>query len=123
VPSDSYIHVQHPAGPRLGAQRQGRGPTWDRTRPRRAQDGWAEHAAFMDALAERGTVLLGGPLGDDVNTGDVLLVASADDEATVRAALAADPRNGAVLTIKSVERWSLWLRSSALVTAVRDNDQ
>jgi selenocysteine-specific translation elongation factor len=44
----------------------------------------------MDGLAERGTVLLGGPLGGDVNTGDVLLVVSADDEATVRAP-AADP--------------------------------
>jgi uncharacterized protein YciI len=102
--------------------RQGRGPAWNPTRPRRAQDGWAEHAAFMDALAERGTVLLGGPLGDDLDTGDVLLVVSADDEDTVRSALAADPWNGAVLAIKSVERWSLWLRSPALATAVGDND-
>lgn len=90
---------------------QGRGPTWDPGRSRRAQDGWGQHAAFMDALAERGTVLLGGPVGDDVDVGDALLVVSADDEAAVRAVLAADPWGGTVLTIKSMQRWSLWLRS------------
>jgi hypothetical protein len=46
----------------------------------------------MDALTERGTVLLGGPLGEDVNTGDALLVVGAED---VRAVLATDPGTGA----------------------------
>lgn len=88
-----------------------RGPSWDPARPRRAQDGFEQHAAFMDALVERGTVLLGGPLGDDVDAGDALLVISADDSAGVLTLLANDPWFGTVLVIKSVERWSLWLRS------------
>jgi uncharacterized protein len=89
----------------------GRGPAWNPDRSRRAQEGFDQHAAFMDALTECGAVLIGGPLGDDVDTGDALLVISADNEAAVRAALADDPWHGTVLTIKSVERWWLWLRS------------
>jgi hypothetical protein len=41
-----------------------RGPNWDPARPMREQDGWDDHAAFMDALAEEGFVVLGGPLGE-----------------------------------------------------------
>ncbi len=102
--------------------RHGRGPAWVTTRLRRAQEGWDEHAAFMDALTERGIVLLGGPLGHDVNSGDALLVVSADDEDAVVATLASDPWHGTVLTIKSVQRWSLWLRSPALTRAIGDHD-
>jgi uncharacterized protein YciI len=87
-----------------------RGPNWDPAHPRRAQDGFEQHAAFMDSLVEQGTVLLGGPLGDDVNAGDALVVISADDEAGVRAILAPDPWLGTVLAIKSIQRWSLWLQ-------------
>lgn len=76
----------------------------------------------MDALAERGTVLRGGPLGDDVNSGDALLVVSANDEDAVRATLSPDPWHGTVLTIKSVERWTLWLRSPAPTEAIGDDD-
>lgn len=94
--------------------RQGRGPAWQAARSRRAQDGWAEHAEFMDALTDSGIVLLGGPLGDDVDSGDAVLVVSAADAPAASDALAADPWNGTVLRIKSVERWSWWLRSPAL---------
>jgi uncharacterized protein YciI len=76
----------------------------------------------MDGLADRGTVLLGGPLGDDVDSGDALLVVSAEDEKAVRATLAPDPWHETVLTIKSVERWSLWLRSPALAGPIGDED-
>jgi uncharacterized protein YciI len=103
--------------------RQGRGPAWDPTRSRRTQDGWDGHAAYLDALTARGTVLLGGPLGDDVDSGDALLVISAEDADAVSAALVADPWNGTVLTIKSMERWSLWLRSPALMTVMGDDGQ
>ena len=41
-----------------------RGPAWDYARARREQPGWAEHAAFMDALVEEGFVVLGGPVGE-----------------------------------------------------------
>lgn len=100
--------------------RQGHGPEWNPARPRRAQDGWTEHAAFMDALTERGTVLLGGPLGKDVNTGDALLVVAAEDENEVRAVLAADPWHGRALSITSVKRWTLWLGSPAPATSARE---
>lgn len=102
--------------------RHGRGPVYESNRSRRAQGGWDEHAAFMDALADAGIVLLGGPAGDDVDSGDALLVVSADDEPAVRAALAPDPWHDTILTIKSVERWILWLRSPALSRTI-DADQ
>ena len=68
----------------------------------------------MDALVDQGTILLGGPVGDDVDDGDVLLVVAADDKAAVHATLAADPWLGTVLTITRVQLWSLWLRSRAV---------
>ena len=42
-----------------------RGPDWDHARHRREQDGWGEHAAFMDGLVDEGFIVLGGPLGDE----------------------------------------------------------
>jgi hypothetical protein len=54
------------------------GPAWDHTRGRREQDGWDEHAVFMDKLVEDGFVFLGGPIGD-VNSGDPLLVVEAEE--------------------------------------------
>ena len=31
----------------------------------REQEGWEQHVAFMDALADEGFIVLGGPLGND----------------------------------------------------------
>jgi hypothetical protein len=64
----------------------------------------------MDELTEQGTILLGGPLGDDVDKGDALLVICAEDEAGVRGLLSADPWLGNVLKITSIQKWTLWLR-------------
>jgi len=89
--------------------RQACGPAWDHALPRREQDGWGEHAAFMDGLLEDGFVFLGGPTGD-IDTGDPLLVVEAEDEAAVRAQLDKDPWADTVLTIRSVEAWTVWLR-------------
>jgi uncharacterized protein len=85
------------------------GPAWDCSRPRREQDGWDEHAAFMDALLEDGFVFLGGPTGDP-DSGDPLLVVEAEDEAAVRSRLADDPWMDTVLTVRSVEPWTVFLR-------------
>jgi uncharacterized protein YciI len=93
-----------------------RGPAWDPHRPRREQAGWAEHAAYMDRLADHGVVVLGGPVGDDCDAGDAVLVVDAYDEAAVRALFAADPWAYTVLTIESVEPWSIWLRAPALAS-------
>jgi uncharacterized protein YciI len=64
----------------------------------------------MDALTEEGFVVLGGPVGD-VDTGRALLVVRAASEEAVRERLAADPWPETLLTIESVEPWTVWLRS------------
>ena len=87
------------------------GPAWDHSKQRREQPGWDEHAAFMDALAAEGFVVLGGPVG--AGDGDyALLVVSAKDEAAVRARLADDPWADTVLKVAGVEPWSVWLRAA-----------
>lgn len=92
--------------------RQARGPAWDDSRGRREQDGWEEHAAFMDALTEEGVVILGGPVGESLDD-DVLVVMDAASEAAIRNRLADDPWMDSVLTIQSIEPWTVWLRASA----------
>ncbi|MGH2997440.1 MAG: YciI family protein [Gaiellaceae bacterium] len=87
------------------------GPAWDHSRPRRRQAGWDEHAAFMDALTEEGVVVLGGPVGEGDGKG-VLLVADVESAAAIRARLADDPWASDMLTIESVEPWSVWLRAT-----------
>ena len=82
---------------------------WDWSRGMREQADWDAHAAFMDALAAEGFVVLGGPLGDGKR---VLHVVDAPDEAAVRARLAEDPweRTGLLRTV-SVEPWEVLLRA------------
>jgi uncharacterized protein YciI len=92
--------------------RQKRGPDWDHTRGRREQDGWDEHAAFMDALVDDGVIVLGGPVGD-VNGEETLLVVDVESEEDIRARLAPDPWAGTLLTLVSVEPWTVWLRNPA----------
>jgi len=63
----------------------------------------------MDRLVDEGFVFLGGPTGD-TDTGDPLLIVEAADEAAVRERLAADPWTDTILTIRSIEPWTIWLR-------------
>jgi len=87
-----------------------KGAAWDHEKPRREQLGWHAHAAFMDALADDGFVVLGGPIGD--GDGDnALLIVAAEDEAALRARLAEDPWGEDMLTVESVRPWSVWLRA------------
>lgn len=87
-----------------------KGPAWDHSKPRREQAGWDAHAGFMDALAEAGFVVLGGPIGE--GDGDnALLVIDADNEAEIRARLAEDPWTDDMLPIESVRPWSIWIRA------------
>ena len=88
----------------------GKGPAWNHSGGRRDQEGWDDHAAFMDGLADEGFIVLGGPIGegDGENT---LLVIDAPDEDTVRVRLAEDPWPEELLTIESIRLWSVWLRS------------
>ena len=88
------------------------GPAWDPTRPRRGQNGWDEHAAFMDALVEEGFVVLGGPVGD-IDAGRTLLVVDAKSEDVIRDRLARNSWAEDAVTIESIEPWSVRLRSGA----------
>lgn len=91
--------------------RRSRGPAWDHARQLRSQDGWDEHAAFMDALTEEGVIILGGPVGEGDGK-DVVLVVETESEAAIRARLADDPWSNDMLAIESVEPWSVWLRGA-----------
>jgi len=73
----------------------------------REQDGFAEHAAFMDGLVEDGFVVLGGPLEGDR---EVLLIVDAESEEAVRARFGEDPwiRDGK-LRIVSADEWTVLL--------------
>jgi uncharacterized protein YciI len=85
------------------------GPGWNDSRPIRAQDGWDEHADFMDGLVADGFIILGGPLGDGQRT---LHVVAAASEAVIRARMAEDPWAVAgLLEVGSIEPWALWLDS------------
>jgi uncharacterized protein YciI len=84
-----------------------RGGPWDWSRGLREQDGFDEHARFMDALVDEGFIILGGPLEGER---DVLHVISAPSKEAVRERLAEDnwAENG-MLTVKSIEEWTVLL--------------
>jgi uncharacterized protein YciI len=84
-----------------------RGGPWDWSRDLREQDGWDEHARFMDALVDEGFILLGGPLEGERETLHVVDARSAEE---IHARFAEDPwaANG-MLAVKSVERWTILL--------------
>jgi uncharacterized protein YciI len=86
-----------------------RGGPWDWSKDMREQEGWDEHAAFMDALVDDGFILLGGPLGGGRDT---LHVVEAESEDAIRARFAEDPwsPNG-MLTPVAIERWTVLLDS------------
>ena len=85
------------------------GPRWDPSRPIRDQDGWEEHAAFMDGLVDDGFLILGGPVGNGDQT---LHVIEAADEQDIITRLAQDPwASAGLLRIGTIEPWALWLDS------------
>ena len=83
------------------------GPNWDAGRPIRGQDGWGDHAAFMDGLVDDGFVILGGPVGDGTQT---LHAVEAADEDEIRTRLALDPwASAGLLRVGPIEPWAFWL--------------
>jgi uncharacterized protein YciI len=86
------------------------GPAWDRSRPRREQSGFDQHAAFIDSLVEQGAIVVGGPLGDP-SFGPAVLVFEAESEDEVGKHLADDPWTDTILTVESVQPWSIWMGS------------
>ena len=73
----------------------------------REQEGWDEHARFMDVLVDEGFILLGGPLEGER---DVLHVVEAPSKEAVHERLADDnwTANGMLETV-SVEGWTVLL--------------
>jgi len=86
------------------------GPEWDPAKPMQEQTLWPEHAEYMDALAERGFFLFGGP----GLFPRVPFAISAGSEQEVRAELARDPWHESHLVVESLEPWSIRLRSPLL---------
>lgn len=85
-----------------------RGPAWNSSVPMRKQTRWNDHAAFMDALAEEGFVVLGGPLGEGESR--FLLIFNADSEKAIETRLAADPWTPMrLLQITKIEPWEILL--------------
>jgi PPOX class probable F420-dependent enzyme len=83
------------------------GPSWDPSRERREQEGWAEHAAFMNRLVDEGFVDLGGPLGDGQ---EAMVVVEARNELEIRDRLGNDPWNAmGILHIGTIKPWTIWL--------------
>jgi uncharacterized protein YciI len=86
------------------------GAGFDRSRPLREQDGWDEHAEYIDALFDEGFVRLAGPVGDGTPVHRALLIIDADSEATVHARTEEDPWTPMhVLETVSVEPWQLFV--------------
>jgi len=82
------------------------GPSWRPERPLEEQSGWSDHAAFMDALAEEGFIVLGGPLGDERR---VVHAVEAASEAAIRETLARDPWSETHLRIEAIDEWAIRL--------------
>jgi uncharacterized protein YciI len=82
------------------------GPEWDRSKPLEEQSGWAEHAAFMDALVDDGFLVLGGPLDDEVRT---VHAVDTESEDAVRQTFARDPWSGTHLLVDSIDEWTIRL--------------
>ena len=97
--------------PELYVVRLERGGPWDWSRGLREQEGWDEHARFMDGLVADGFIVLGGPLEGDRET---LHVVASDSEDAIRARFAEDnwARNG-MLSVTSIERWTILLDGRA----------
>ena len=84
-----------------------KGHAWQEAKPMDSQTQWPEHAQFMNQLAANGFIILGDPLRD---SGHILLVVNAADEATIQATLARDPWSQAgLLEVQSIQHWTILL--------------
>ena len=84
-----------------------------------AQPDVADHAAFMNDLADKGFVLFAGPLaGTEQGRLRALLIINAHDEAEIHDRLAEDPwTRSEHLRITSIEPWNVFVGAQRLSTA------
>lgn len=80
------------------------------------QGALAEHATFMNALADQGLVLFAGPLaGTQQGRLRVLLIVNSNSEAEIHRCLADDPwTTSGQLQITSVEPWNVLVGADRL---------
>jgi uncharacterized protein YciI len=86
------------------------------------QPGAAEHAAFMNALADEGFVLFAGPLaGSEDGRVRVLLIVNANSDADIHHRLANDPwvPTQQLVTV-SIEQWKILVGAERLASAAPD---
>ena len=77
----------------------------------------ADHAAFMNTLADQGFLLFAGPLaGTEQGPVRVLLIMDAGDEAEIHRRLADDPW-AERLVVERVEPWKILVGADRLSTA------
>lgn len=89
-----------------------RGPHWDWNRSMRRQNGWDEHAAFMDMLGSERFIVSGGPLGGEDDARRILHIVNAPDISTVKNRLSEDPwHQTGLLQIESIEPWTVLVGS------------
>lgn len=95
------------------------GPGWADGRGALDQPDVARHSAFMDGLAERGVVLLAGPLAcSEIDRIRALVVVEADDEAAIDQLLADDPWTvSRQLRTVSVEPWNIFVGADRLAAS------
>jgi uncharacterized protein YciI len=94
------------------------GPAWIDGKGITEQPAVTDHAAFMNALAEAGLVLFGGPLaGSERGRLRALLIVNADSEAQIHRRLADDPwvPTKQLLTT-SIEQWNIFVGADRLST-------
>lgn len=83
------------------------GPSRDLTKGTREQAHWDEHAQFIDALVDRGFILMGGPFEDE---GGAMLVVRADDANEVMETMKRDPwYTHGILQLQSLKRWEMYI--------------
>ncbi len=82
------------------------GPAWT-SGPPEEQLGWDEHAAFVDELVARGTMVMGGPFAD--HSGSLIVLENVREE-EARELVARDPfvENG-VFVLEDVRAWNVYV--------------
>lgn len=85
------------------------GPAWADGGPPEAQPGWDEHATFVDALVDEGTIVMGGPLSD--YSGSIVILEGITREEGL-ALMNRDPfvQNG-VFIVEDVADWTVYVDS------------
>ena len=82
------------------------GPTWA-SGPPEDQLGWDEHAAFVDELVARGTMVMGGPFAD--YSGSMILLEGVGEQ-EARDLVAGDPFiANRVFVLDEVRAWNVYV--------------